>query len=160
MTGSCDAKLADPPSAVSEGLTRPNSVLRLSRALLIVTLLAASYGARAQASADVQAAERDHQLMMQRLGIRALRPPRNADANAPNAANYDEAKANPFPRWPDPLVRNDGHPVTTPDGWARRRRELIELFEREAYGRVPMTPRIEWSVTAPYTPARAPSGPR
>jgi hypothetical protein len=34
------------------------------------------------------------------LGIRALRPVRNADAPAPNAANYDEALSNPSPSCP------------------------------------------------------------
>ena len=99
-------------------------------------------------AADTQATEQDHQLMMDRLGIRALRPGPSGDASAPNPANYDEAKANPFPNWPDPLVMNNGHAVTTPDTWHRLRRpEIIEAFEREVFGRIPAdVPRITWTV--------------
>ncbi len=33
----------------------------------------------------------------------------------PNAANYDESKANPYPNLPDPLVLKNGKKVTTAD---------------------------------------------
>lgn len=36
---------------------------------------------------------------------------------APNAANYDESKANPYPNLPDPLVLKNGRKVTKPDVW-------------------------------------------
>ena len=74
---------------------------------------------------------------------------------APNAANIDEAKANPFPNLPDPLVLNDGQKVTTPQQWwTRRRPELVEMFDREMYGRVPaVTPAVHWEVTK-TTPAK------
>ena len=39
----------------------------------------------------------DHQNMMEQLGITALRPGPSGNESAPNHANYDEAKANPFP---------------------------------------------------------------
>ena len=42
-------------------------------------------------------AEQDHQYMMDQLGIKALRPGPSGNENAPNHANYDESKANPFP---------------------------------------------------------------
>jgi hypothetical protein len=43
----------------------------------------------------------DHQLMMSVLGIKSLRPGVDGmNPNAPNAANYDEAKANPYPLLP------------------------------------------------------------
>ncbi len=42
-------------------------------------------------------AEEDHRAMMEQLGIASLRPGANPnDPNAPNAVNYDEAKANPI----------------------------------------------------------------
>jgi len=47
-------------------------------------------------------AEQDHQNMMDQLGIKALRPGPSGNENAPNHANYDEAKANPFPNLPAP----------------------------------------------------------
>ena len=49
------------------------------------------------------AAEQDHQNMMKQLGIRALRPGPGGNEKAPNHANYDESKGNPFPELPDPL---------------------------------------------------------
>ena len=48
--------------------------------------------------------EQDHQRMMDLLGIVSLRPGVNGmDPNAPDAANYDETKANPYPVLPEPL---------------------------------------------------------
>src|SRR5215469_17889617 len=57
-------------------------------------------------------AEQDHQNMMEQLGIEALRPGPSGDENAPNHANYDEAKANPFPNLPDVLTLKNGTKVT------------------------------------------------
>jgi len=51
--------------------------------------------------------------------------------------NFDEDKV-PQYTLPDPLVFNDGTPVTTVEQWNNvRRGELIELFRREVYGRGP-----------------------
>ena len=41
---------------------------------------------------------------------------------------------------PDPLLMNDGTPVTSADAWRRRRSELLDLFAREVYGRMPPAP--------------------
>jgi hypothetical protein len=92
----------------------------------------------------------DHRHMQEQLGIRALRPGRNADAAAPNAANYDEALANPYPILPDPLTLRSGEKVTSPDAWWNERRaEIVEDFEREVVGRVPAAvPGVTWSVVA------------
>ena len=47
--------------------------------------------------------------MMDLLNIETLRPGANGmDPNAPNAANYDETKANPYPHLPDPLQLKKG----------------------------------------------------
>jgi hypothetical protein len=93
--------------------------------------------------------QRDHRRMMDLLGIKELR--RGADGmnkNAPNAANYDEAKANPFPDLPDPLTLKSGKQVRTADEWWKfRRPEIVEDFDREVYGRVPKeTPKVDWKV--------------
>src|SRR5256885_8077965 len=56
--------------------------------------------------------EQDHQNMMDQLGIKALRPGPSGNEQAPNHANYDESKANPFPNLPDVLTLEDGHKVT------------------------------------------------
>ena len=95
-------------------------------------------------------AQEDHRRLMQLLGIRSLR--RGADGlnpNAENAANYDEARANPYPDLPDPLVKKDGKKVTTAAMWFKERRpEIVEDFDREVYGRVPKnTPKVKWEVT-------------
>ena len=88
--------------------------------------------------------------MLEQLGIRQLRPGRNADASKPNAANYDEALANPFPILPDVLRLKSGARVATAEQWwSERRPEIVEDFEREVVGRVPAdVPSVEWSVAA------------
>jgi hypothetical protein len=94
-------------------------------------------------------AEQDHQHMMDQLHITSLRPGANGyDMKAPNAANYDEAKANPYPSLPNPLVFNDGKPVTTAQMWWKQRRpEIVKDFDEDVYGRVPKkTPKVTWEV--------------
>src|SRR5437763_10398669 len=96
-------------------------------------------------------AEQDHRRMMELLHITSLRPganPNNPDA--PNAVNYDEARANPYPNLPDPLVMKNGKRVTSAKmWWQRRRAEIVEDFDREIYGRLPAnTPKVKWEVTA------------
>jgi hypothetical protein len=94
----------------------------------------------------------DHKQMMQQLGITALRPGPSGNEQAPNHANYDEAKANPYPNLPPLLTLKNGQRVTSPRLWARRRAEIIEDFEREVIGRVPKNaPRVTWNVTATDT---------
>jgi hypothetical protein len=95
-------------------------------------------------------AGQDQQNMMYQLGIMELRPRPSGDEQAPNHANYDESKANPFPDLPDPLLLNDGQRVTTPSMWWQERRpQIVEMFEKDVFGRVPAnTPRVTWNVTA------------
>jgi hypothetical protein len=95
-------------------------------------------------------ADQDHKNMMDQLGIEALRPGPSGNENAVNHANYDESKANPFPDLPDPLTSMDGQKVTTPEmWWTRRRPELLEMFSKYVYGRVPNNvPKVAWTVTA------------
>jgi hypothetical protein len=99
-------------------------------------------------------AAQDHRNMMEQLGITKLRPGRNGNANATNnPANYDEAKANPFPDWPDPLKLNNGQKVAAAEIWWKQRRpEIVEDFEREVIGRVPKNaPRVTWTITTQAT---------
>ena len=96
-------------------------------------------------------AEQDHQRMMDLLGITSIRPgadPRNPQA--PNAVNYDEAKAGPRSTLPDPLVLKNGKKVAdAKTWWGTRRPEIVEDFDREVYGRVPKTvPKVEWRVAS------------
>src|SRR5436190_10912422 len=90
----------------------------------------------------------DHQNMLQQLGITRLRPGPNGNEAAPNHANYDEALANPYRALPELLVCRDGTVVKTKDEWiARRRPEIVELFEKEVIGRIPANvPKVTWKV--------------
>jgi enterochelin esterase-like enzyme len=92
--------------------------------------------------------QEDHRNMLDQLGITKLRPGRNANADAPNAANYDEAKANPYPELPEILKTTAGETVDTPELWRTKRRpEIVELLEREVYGRIPENvPKVKWEV--------------
>ena len=95
-------------------------------------------------------AEEDHQNMMEQLGIKALRPGPNGNETAPNHANYDESKANPFPDLPDALTLKNGKRVITAEMWWKQRRpEIVEGFEREVVGRIPKNvPGVTWSVAS------------
>jgi hypothetical protein len=97
-----------------------------------------------------QLSREDHADMMRQLGITRLRPGANgrAAAGEPGAANYDPARANPYPDWPDALTLRDGGRVTSAEIWWQKRRPEIALdFEREVYGRVPAdVPAVAWTV--------------
>ena len=99
----------------------------------------------------VMTAQQDHQRLMKLLNITSLRPGADGrNPQAPNAANYDEAKANPYPTLPDPLILKNGKKVTSArTWWNQRRAEIVEDFDREIYGRVPRhTPPVKWEVTS------------
>jgi lysophospholipase L1-like esterase len=93
-------------------------------------------------------AEQDHQNMMDRLGIKALRPGPSGNANDANHANYDEAKANLYGDLPDALTLKSGQKVTSPEQWWNQRRpEIVEEFESEVVGRVPRNvANVTWAV--------------
>src|ERR1700752_3272717 len=119
----------------------------LRPALLSITAIAL-FG---QTSVDTKnwTAADDHQNMMDQLGIKALRPGPSGNETAPNHANYDESKANPFPNLPDALTLKNGKKVTTAEMWWNQRRpEIAEDFERAVLGRVPKdVPKVMWTVT-------------
>jgi lysophospholipase L1-like esterase len=100
-------------------------------------------------SAQPPSPAEDHKNMMEQLGIKALRPGPSGDEKAPNHANYDVAKANPYPDLPDVLTLKSAHKVTTADQWWKQRRpEIVEDFDREVLGRVPKdVPKVTWTVT-------------
>lgn len=91
-------------------------------------------------------ADQDRQAMMDLTGVKQLRHPPSSNDKAPDSANYDESKANPWPL-PDLFRMKDGRRATTPALWQRRRAEIKEDFDREVLGRVPANaPRITWKV--------------
>jgi len=124
--------------------------------LLLLTYIVCITNARAQNAVPTTpppvtfTADQDHQNMMDQLGIKALRPGPSGNEKAPNHANYDEAKANPFPDLPDPLTMNNGQNATSAQIWQQQRRpELLEMFEKYVYGRVPANmPKVTWTVRA------------
>lgn len=89
-------------------------------------------------------AEQDRQRMIDLLGIKELRPGEEKDAN------WDEAKANVYPKLPDPLVEKNGKLVTTADEWWKvRRPEIVEDYDREVLGRTPGDlPKVSWEVVS------------
>ena len=98
--------------------------------------------------------EADHQRLMDLLHMTTIRRGRDGNnKDSPFYANYDEAKANPFPKLPDPLVLKNGKPVKkAADWWKLRRPEIVEDFDREVYGRVPkVVPKVTWEVTKTTT---------
>ena len=106
-------------------------------------------GASALPPPAVMTAQQDHQRMLDLLHVTFLRPGANGNnPQAPNAANYDESRANPYPSLPNPLVLKNGKKVTSAKIWRDQRRpEIVEDFDREIYGRVPrITPRVNWEV--------------
>ncbi|MGA2256983.1 MAG: hypothetical protein ABSG53_20210 [Thermoguttaceae bacterium] len=128
----------------------------MPRAVLAVTMFAAlavpaaTQETKSAGPALLQlTAEQDHKLMMQALKIESLRPGADGmNPKAPNAANYDESKANPYPNLPNPLVLKNGEKVTTAEQWWKQRRpEIVEDFDREVYGRIPKdVPKVTWEV--------------
>ena len=73
-----------------------------------------------------------------------------------HVSNYDETKVKPY-TLPDPLVFADGAPVRTPRDWtAKRRGEIIRLYEAQIFGRIPAnTPRVTWRVTEDHGPRKS-----
>lgn len=93
-------------------------------------------------------AEQDHQRLLKELNIASLRPGRDGmNPNAPNYANTDEAKANPYPNIPEALKFKNGKPVKSKKDWERRAKEIREDLDREIYGRTPKKlPKVRWEV--------------
>lgn len=91
-------------------------------------------------------AERNRELKL--LGIDSMQPSVTAyDIGKPGNANYDESKANPYPKLPDVLTMNDGTRVKTPEQWQRRRKEIEAIFDEYVYGKYPAhIPAVTWRV--------------
>ncbi len=96
------------------------------------------------------ASQKDHQRVMDQLGIKELRHGAASDPKSPFAANYDESKADVYTNIPDPLLLNNGKRVTTTKmWWTERRPQIVELFDREIYGRTPKNlPQVRWEAVS------------
>lgn len=96
-----------------------------------------------------QVSYHEHQALLQRLGIAELRPGPSGNPDAPNAANTDESKAKTYDRLPDPLIFDNRRKVKNVQDWEKRKREIMEHFDREIYGRLPeKIPPVTWEVAA------------
>src|SRR5258708_8836060 len=88
------------------------------------------------AIAAASTAERNRELQL--LGIAQMQPGATAyDIGKPGNANYEESKANPYPKLPDVLIMEDGTKVTTPAQWKKRRQEIIPSFADNDYAKYP-----------------------
>lgn len=94
--------------------------------------------------------EQDYRNMLDQLHIDSTRPGPSGNPQAPNAANADESKVTAPIKLPDPLILNDGQPVTTAKMWWKKRRpEIVEYFDRDVYGRVPANiPKVTWELVS------------
>lgn len=115
--------------------------------LLALAALAAAAVAQPPSAERKAATEADYRATLSRLGIASVRPGADGyNRSAPNAVNYDEAKARMASPLPPLLRTQDGRAVTSAALWWRvRRPEIVSFFDREIYGRVPASaPKIEW----------------
>jgi hypothetical protein len=89
--------------------------------------------------------DEDFQRTRDLLGLKGPAP---TGVQSSNPETFNEKLANPYPDLPDALKLNNGQRVTNANGWNNTRRaELLELFEREVYGRTPKTtPKVTWEV--------------
>jgi hypothetical protein len=116
-------------------------------ALMVSSLAIAQFSKQAQDSIR-QLTQQDYKNMLEQIGISATRPGPSGTPGQPNSANTDESKATQYTTLPDPLILNNGKKVKSAKiWWTKRRPEIVELFDREIYGRVPAyVPGVKWEV--------------
>ena len=122
--------------------------MKLASLLAGALALAAAIAIAQPPSPERRAAtEADYRATLGRLGITSIRPGADGfNRDAPNAANRDEARVGAY-TLPPLLVDAAGRPVTNSGGWHHRRREIVELFDSQVYGRVPANaPAIRWEI--------------
>lgn len=90
--------------------------------------------------------EQDYRETLAMLGIASVRPGADGfNPRAANAQNTDESRAEIYGNYPEALRLKSGQAVKSKGDWGRKRRELIEDFDREVYGRTPKNlPRVTW----------------
>ena len=124
-----------------------HNVGRAVASIALMVTAAVVFAAEPSAMAQIkQASEQDHRRVLDALGIDQLRRGPDGDPTSPRAANFDESKVDQNLKLPPLLTLANGQPVTTADQWWKQRRpEIVELFDREIYGRVPMQiPKVTW----------------
>lgn len=132
-------------------ITMGETIMVTAKACALLFLLTASaVAAHSQCVPVHLSAQQEHQRMMDLLHIRSIRPGFSGNPSGPNPANYDEAKAGPFSKVPDPLVLNDGRPVVTRQRWwSIRRPQIVAAFNEDVLGKEPQaTPAVHWEVVS------------
>ena len=128
----------------------------MKQALLLFSILsgivaAAQFPSQAQRDSLNKLTQADFENMLGQLGIprSEMRPGPSGNPADKNAANRFEEKVNNY-KLPDPLVLDNGKKVITPaDWWNKRRPEIVELFDKEIYGRMPGNiPPVNWKVVS------------
>jgi hypothetical protein len=122
-------------------------LLFISICLLFISIASAQFSRQAQDSIR-QLTQTDYKNMLEQVGIKSVRPGPSGTPGQPNSANTDESKATQYTSLPDPLVLNNGKKVKSAKVWWNKRRpELVELWDKEIYGRVPANvPGVKWEV--------------
>src|SRR6185369_15870257 len=130
-------------------MTRPSTrAALLVMAVMVIGLVptVSTQNAPATLPAHVQLTrDEDFQRTRELLG---LKTPALTGVQSSDPETFNDKAANPYRDLPDPLKLNDGRKVTSAAMWnSQRRAELLEIFEREIYGRTPkVTPRVTWEV--------------
>lgn len=63
--------------------------------------------------------------------------------------NYDEAKANPYPNLPNPLIWHGKKITSTKTWWTKKRPQIKKDFSEEIYGKIPKhVPGVDWKVVS------------
>jgi len=132
------------------------SVPRLAvAALLLAGVLLSSAPSHGQGAKDSGKGKRpdfipddydDYRHALTQLGIEKMRKGRDGRGKDTS----DEKTANRYKdSLPDLMTFEDKKTkVKSADQWPRRRAEIVELFEREVYGRIPKkVPKVKWEVT-------------
>ncbi len=141
--------LLDQLTQAQQDLTTKQAAANTARDGL-VTQLSAIFNdtqKKSVAVADLLGTYNDHPFMMAQLGITALRPGKSGSNQ--NGPGFELATANPWKdTMPDVMKMKNGTMVTRADQWPARRKEILEDFEREVYGRIPANvPKVTWEVT-------------
>ena len=129
----------------------------MQRNLMVVVTVACAVCLRAAAQQPTTpAAQPAAPPVKTNLGSDANGNPLRLAIKTGHVSNYDEAKVRPF-TLPDPLVMRNGGRVRDAKMWnTERRREIISMYERDIYGRIPArTPKVTWQVAESDTAARA-----
>lgn len=133
--------------SISMSLFLRPCIVALTTLIVLPALAAQMPSPEERARIDAaSAAERDREVKL--LGIAAMQPGVTAyDIGKPGNANYDESKANPYPRLPDAFTLNDGTKVKTKAQWEKRRQEIKVLFDENILGKFPAhIPKVSWRV--------------